>query len=120
MQEFGIHGDVNASLLQAITNAQCKELQKAMGPRGVTSIEANTIRESKDRFKRALAVGYINVEDRYASDVTFCDRVHQEGRGVKDCIKDDFLAFANLLDPPRTFAQLSAGVAANADYMDTG
>ena len=116
LQEFGIHGDVNTSLLQAITNAQCKELQKAMGPRGITSIEANTIRESKDRFKRALAVGYVNVEDRYASDVTFCDRVHQEGRGVKDCIKDDFLAFANLPDPPRTFSQLSAGVAANAEY----
>ena len=56
LQEFGIYGDVNTSLLQAITNAQCKELQKAMGPRGMTSIEASTIRESKDRFKRALAV----------------------------------------------------------------
>ena len=116
LQEFGIYGDVNTSLLQAITNAQCKELQKAMGPRGMTSIEANTIRESKDRFKRALAVGYTNVEDRYASDATFCDRVHQEGRGLSDCVKDDFLAFANLPDPPRTFSQVSAGVAANAEY----
>ena len=59
LQEFGIHGihgDVNTSLLQAITNAQC-DVQKAMGPRGITSIEAATVRESKDRFKRALAVG---------------------------------------------------------------
>ena len=38
-----------------------------------------------------------------------CDRVHQEGRVVKDCILHDKLAFASLPDPPRTRAQLSAG-----------
>ena len=35
---------------------------------------------------------------------------------LSDCVKDDFLAFANLPDPPRTFSQVSAGVAANAEY----
>ena len=39
LQEFGIYGDVNTSLLQAITKeqSQCEELQKALGPRGITS-----------------------------------------------------------------------------------
>ena len=35
---------------------------------------------------------------------------------MKDCILDDMLAFANLPDPPRTRAQLSTGVAANAEH----
>ena len=116
LNEFGIFGDINTSLLQAITEEQSAKLQEAIGPRGLTSLEAATVRESKDRYKRALNVGYINVEDRYGSDVTFCDRVHQEDRAVKDCILDDMLAFANLPDPPRTKPQLSADVAANAEH----
>ena len=116
LNEFGIFGDINTSLLQAITEEQGARLREALGPRGLTSLEAVTVRESKDRYKRALNVGYINVEDRYGSDVTFCDRVHQEDRAVKDCILDDMLAFANLPDPPRTKPQLSADVAANAEH----
>ena len=108
LNEFGICGDVNSSLLQAITEEQGEQLRQAIGVRGLTSLEAATIRESRDRYKRALNCGYLNVEDRYGSGVQFCDRVHQEGRAVKDCILDDMLAFANLPDPPRTRAQLSA------------
>ena len=63
-------------------------------------------------------MGYENVEDRYASDVTFCDRVHGDGRGLNDCIFDDMMAFANLPDPPRTRTQVSAGVAANAEHAN--
>ena len=116
VNEFGICGDVNSSLLQAITEEQGEQLRQAIGVRGLTSLEAATIREPRDRYKRALNCGYLNVEDRYGSDVQFCDRVHQEGRAVKECILDDMLAFANLPDPPRTRAQLSAGVAANAEH----
>ena len=105
LSEFGIHGDVNSSLLQAITEEQGAQLRQAIGVRGLTSLEAATIRESRDRYKRALNCGYLNVEDRYGSDVQFCDWVHQEGRAVKDCILDDMLAFTNLPDPLRTRAQ---------------
>ena len=61
-------------------------------------------------------MGYTCVEDRYACDVAFCDRVHQEGRSLPDCIHDDLMAFGNLPDPPITRAQLTAGVAANAEH----
>ena len=67
-------------------------------------------------LQKSSELWILNVEDRYGSDVQFCDRVHQEGRAVKECILDDMLAFANLPDPPRTRAQLSAGVAANAEH----
>ena len=62
-------------------------------------------------------MGYENVEDRYHSDEKFCDRVREDredGRGLADCIFDDFMAFANLPGPPCTKIQISAGVAANA------
>ena len=120
LKEFGIFGDLNTSLLQAITEEQGARLREALGPRGLTSLEAVTVRESKDRYKRALNVGYINVEDRYGSDVTFCDRVHQEGKNVKDCIFDDMLAFANLPDPPRTKAQLYQLASPPMPSMNTG
>ena len=35
---------------------------------------------------------------------------------MKECILDDMLEFANLPDPPRSGAELSAGVAANAEH----
>lgn len=56
LNEFGIFGDINTSLLQAITEEQSAKLQEAIGPRGLTSLEAATVRESKDRYKRALNV----------------------------------------------------------------
>ena len=71
-----------------------------LGARGLTSIEASVVEESRDRFRRFLNMGYMGVEDRYASGVQFCDRVHQEGRALKDCIYDDLMAFGNLPDPP--------------------
>ena len=113
LNEFGIYGDVNTSLLQAITEEQGEQLRQTIGVWGLTSMEAATVRESRDRHKRALNCGYLNVEDRYGSDVQFCNRMHQT---VKDCILDDMLAFANLPDPPRTRSQLSARVAANAEH----
>ena len=78
--------------------------------------EASVVKESKDRLRRAISMGYTSMEDRYESDVAFGDRVHQEGRAVRDCIHDDLMGFANLPDPPRTRAQLTAGVAANAEH----
>ena len=57
LNEFGIFGDVNTSLLQAITEEQGAQLRQAMGPRGLTSLEAATVRESRDRHKRALNSG---------------------------------------------------------------
>ena len=62
---------MNSSLLQAITEGKGEQLRQAIGVRGFTSIEAATIRESRDRYKRALNCGYMNVEDRYGSDVQF-------------------------------------------------
>ena len=44
----------------------------------------------------------------------FCDRIHGEGKDLQDCIFDDMFAYGSLPDPPRTKAQISAGVAANA------
>ena len=114
LNESGIFGDVNSSLLG--NHGRAGRAAAPGGVRGLTSMEAATIRESRDHYKRALNCGYLSVEDRYGSDVQFCDRVHQEGSTVKDCILDDMLAFANLPDPPRTRAQLSAGVATNAEH----
>ena len=93
-------------------------LRQEMGARGITSLESSVIKDCTDRYKRAKQLGYEDVEDRYASDVTFCDRMHEEGRGLNDCIFDDMFAFANLPDPPRSRIQISAGVAANAEHQN--
>ena len=92
-------------------------LRREMGSRGITSIESSVIKDCRDRHKRAKALGYEDVEDRYASDVAFCDRVHEEGKGLSDCIFDDMFVFANLPDPPRSRVQISAGVTANAEHQ---
>ena len=73
LAEFGIHG---ASLLAAITGKQADALRKSMGARGLTSLEASILKDAKDRYKRAKALGYEDIEDRYHSDETFCDRTH--------------------------------------------
>ena len=110
LNEFGIFGDINTSLLRAITEEQEAQLRETMGVRGPTSIEASVIKESKDGLRRAISMGNTCVEDRCACDLAFCDRVHQQGRSLRDCIHDD------LPGPPRTRAQLTAGVAANAEH----
>ena len=56
LSEFGIYGDVNSSLLQAITEEQGAQLRQAIGVRGLTSLEAATIRESRDRYTRAKSL----------------------------------------------------------------
>ena len=89
-----------------------------MGARGLTSLESSVLKDCRDRYKGAKQLGYENVEDRYSCHVTFCDRVHEDGRGLNDCIFDDMLAFANLPDPPRTRIQVSAGVATNAEHAN--
>ena len=111
---FGMYGKMSGTLLAALTEEQATMLRRELGPRGITSIESAVLKDCRDRHKRAKTLGYEDVEDRYASDVTFCDRVHGEGRGLSDCIFDDMFAYANLPDPPRTRTQISAGVAANA------
>ena len=69
-------------------------------------------------LESAKQMGYENVEDRYSCDETFCDRVHEDGRRLNDCMFDDMMAFASLPDPPRTRTQVSAGVAANAEHAN--
>ena len=115
---FGMYGKVNSTLLATLTNEQADMLRQEMGSRGITSIESSVIKDCRDRHKRARALGYEDVEDRYASDVTFCDRLHQEGKDLNDCIFDDMFAYANLPDPPRSRVQISAGVAANAEHQN--
>eukprot|EP00435_Cladocopium_sp_Y103_P014589 s3962_g3.t1 len=116
LSKFGVFGTVNQSLLASLTDQQAAELRSAIGKRGLTSIEASVLQDAKDKVRRAKTLGYEGVEDRYASDAQFCDRVHQEGKGVKDCIQCDLLAYAHLPDPSRTRKQISAGVAANAEH----
>ena len=67
LNEFGIFGDINTSLLSAITEEEEQGIQvrEAMGVRGLTSIEASVIKETKDRPRRAISMGYTCVEDRY-------------------------------------------------------
>jgi len=115
---FGMFGKVNSTLLATLTSEQADMLRQEMGSRGITSIESSVIKDCRDRHKRAKQLGYEDVEDRYSSDVTFCDRMHEEGRGLNDCIFDDMFAFANLPDPPRSRVQISAGVAANAEHQN--
>ena len=95
LNEFGIFGAINTSVLSAITEEQGTQLRETSGVRGLTSVEASVIMESKDILRRAIAMGYTCVEDRHP-----CDRAHQEGRSLRDCIHDDPMAFGNLPDPP--------------------
>ena len=111
---FGMFGEMSGSLLTALTDEQANLLRRELGPRGITSVESAVLKDCRDRHRRAKALGYEDVEDRYSSDVTFCDRIHGEGKDLQDCIFDDMFAYGNLPDPPRTKAQISAGVAANA------
>ena len=111
---FGMFGKMSGSLLTALTEEQANLLRRELGPRGITSVESAVLKDCRDRHRRAKALGYEDVEDRYSSDVTFCDRIHGEGKDLQDCIFDDMFAYGNLPDPPRTKAQISAGVAANA------
>ena len=75
LAEFGMYGKVNATLLATLTGEQADSLRKEMGARGITSLESSVLRDCRDRHKRAKQLGYENVEDRYASDVTFCMRM---------------------------------------------
>ena len=116
---IGMFGKVNSTLLATLTSEQADLLRQEIGARGITSLESSVIKDCRDRHKRAKQLGYEDVEDRYASDVTFCDQMHEEGRGLNDCIFDDMFAFANLPDPPRSRIQISsAGVAANAEHQN--
>ena len=119
LAEFGMYGKVNSTLLATLTGEQADLLRQEIGERGITSLESSVLQltDCRDRYKRAKQLGYENVEDRYSCDVTFCDRVHEDGRGLNDCIFDDMFAFANLPDPPRSRIQISAGVAANAEHQ---
>ena len=112
---FGMFGKVNGSLLAALTSEQAADLRQSLGPRGITSLESSILKDCRDHRKRARNIGYEDLEDRYNSDVTFCDRMHEEGKGLNDCIFLDMFAYANLPDAPRSKAQISAGVAANAE-----
>ena len=118
LASFGMYGKVNKTLLAALTADQAAELRASLGSRGLTSLESSVIKDCRDHHKRALAMGYMDVEDRYQSDVTFCDRWHQEGKGLEESIFADMFAFANLPDPPRSRVQISAGVAANAEHQE--
>ena len=77
-------------------------------------MESTFLKDSRDRHRRARELGYEGVEDRYDSDIQFCDRMHQEGKDVSNCVFDDMFAYAHLPDPPRTRPQFVAGVATNA------
>ena len=101
-------------MLNAFTRDQIEELSKEMGRRGLMSLESSMFKESRDRHRRALELGYLGVEDRYDCDATFCDRMHQDGKDAASCIFDDMFAYAHLPDPPRTRSQFSAGISANA------
>eukprot|EP00435_Cladocopium_sp_Y103_P050326 s2587_g15.t1 len=76
LSKFGVFGTVNQSLLASLTDQQAAELRSAIGKRGLTSIEASVLQDAKDKMRRAKSLGYEGVEDRYASDAQFCDRVH--------------------------------------------
>ena len=76
LAEFGIHGNVTQSMLSAFTQSQIKQLAYEMGRRGLMSMESILLKDSRDRHKRALELGYEGVEDRYDSDTTFCNRMH--------------------------------------------
>ena len=114
LAEFGIHGSTSKSMLDSMTERKISELAVEMGRRGIMSLESTLLKDSRDRYNRAKQLGYEGVEDRYDSDTQFCDRIHQEGKDVSNCIFDDMFAFAHLPDPPRTRQQFVAGVAANA------
>eukprot|EP00435_Cladocopium_sp_Y103_P025209 s977_g6.t1 len=91
LQDFGIHGTVNQSVLATLTDRQAAELRSEVGERGLTSVEASVLKEAKDKLRRAKSLGYEFVEDRYSS-AHFCGRVHEEGKGLADCIQADLLA----------------------------
>ena len=85
---FGMFGKMSGSLLTALTEEQANLLRRELG-----------LKDCRDRHRRAKALGYEDVEDRYSSDVTFCDRIHGEGKDLQDCIFDDMFAYGNLPDP---------------------
>ena len=114
---LGMFGKVNGVLLAALTSEQAADLRQSLGARGITSLESTVLKDCRDHHKRARQIAYEDVEDRYNSDVTFCDRMHEEGKGLNDCIFLDMFAYANLPDAPRSKAQISAGVAANAEHQ---
>ena len=59
-------------------------LSKEIGLRGFISLEAGQLKDFRDRYQRSRSLGCEGVEDRYGSDVTFCDRIHQEGKDVSN------------------------------------
>ena len=81
---FGMFGKMSGSLLTALTEEQANLLRRELGPRGITSVESAVLKDCRDRHRRAKALGYEDVEDRYSSDVTFCDRIHGEGKDLQD------------------------------------
>ena len=96
---FGMFGKMSGSLLTALTDEQANLLRRELGPRGITSVESAVLKDCRDRHRRAKALGYEDVEDRYSSDVTFCDRIHGEGKDLQDCIFDGHV---RIWQPPRS------------------
>ena len=61
----GMFGKINSSLLAALTGEQADMLRQQIGARGIASLEASVLKDAKDRHRRAKALGYEDVEDRY-------------------------------------------------------
>ena len=55
----------STSLLAALTGEQADMLRQQIGARGIASLEASVLKDAKDRHRRAKALGYEDVEDRY-------------------------------------------------------
>jgi len=55
----------STSLLAALTGEQADMLRQQIGARGIASLEASVLKDAKDHHRRAKALGYEDVEDRY-------------------------------------------------------
>ena len=55
----------STSLIAALTGEQADMLRQQIGARGIASLEASVLKDAKDRHRRAKALGYEDVEDRY-------------------------------------------------------
>ena len=80
LNEFGIFGDINKHKSPECHHGGAGSVKPWASED--SNIEASVIKEAKDRLRGAISMGYTCVDDRYACDVAFCDRVHQEGRTV--------------------------------------
>lgn len=102
------HLDLNASVIERL-HSQSMQFREEPA-RGQRSPEGDFIETSRRQLKRAAALGFTSLADRYEHDVGFVERMSEHGITTQDIYARDIAARGHLPTPPRTKTQVDFGI----------